>query len=138
MMICSIDRIIKNVAFNHNLSSQLQLYYNVQILLKMSFWTLINFIFEFLNRQILTLLTSYRGQLYQRPYKRAYIAAPQRLLLRCCSTRAAIHKMECSSSRVLRLVHCGSCIAAPSNLKVESPQCTSRNNLKHRTLDMQT
>ena len=43
------------------------------------------------------------------PYKRAYIAASQRLLRCRRNTRtAAMHEKECSLSCALRLVHCGS------------------------------
>ena len=58
-------------------------------------------------------------------YKRAYIAAPQRLLQRRRNTQAtAMHEKECSSSRALRLVHCG-CLNAQAAMhdRLHSPPC---------------
>ena len=50
--------------------------------------------------------TNFSESCFRGPYKRAYIAVPQRLLRRCRNARAAIHEMNYIPSRALRLVHC--------------------------------
>ena len=75
------------------------------------------------------------AQSFTGPYKRAYIAALQRLLWRCCNPRsAAIHEVECSSAHGLRhlmdngsrnvLVDCGNATFKFVAAAMHEPQST--------------
>ena len=59
--------------------------------------------------------------------KSAYIAVLQRLLRRCRNPRsAAIHEVECSSARGLRLEHCGTFKFEGARATMHEMECSSR------------